>query len=126
MDNSLTLPCAAGEVSDGYHTFNDLYEHRNMLFVTLLNICSKLPGFLCWKSWLHHDGSTFGVGWFIAGMTLPTGEHITYHLTRGLWDLIRDEIEVELAPGWDGHTADDVINRLVEWIEERNEEKASN
>jgi hypothetical protein len=25
-----------GDVSDGYHTFNELYEHRHMLFLMLM------------------------------------------------------------------------------------------
>ena len=26
-----------GNTSDGYHTFNELYEHRHLLFITVLN-----------------------------------------------------------------------------------------
>ena len=33
---------AKGELSDGYHTFNDLYYQRCILFATIVNTYSKL------------------------------------------------------------------------------------
>ena len=35
--NTLTLPCDSGKVSDGYHSFDDLYDHRNMLWLYIVN-----------------------------------------------------------------------------------------
>jgi hypothetical protein len=63
------------EISDGYHTFGELYEHRAALFVALINRCTDIPS---WISHQHHDGTMFN-GYFIAGMNLPTGQ-ISYHL----------------------------------------------
>jgi hypothetical protein len=104
-----------GEVSDGYHTFNELYEHRCVLFIALLK-CEARTG---WISKLHHDGSSFD-GWFVAGLRLPTG-NVTYHLPNSMWETavaanvwVRDR-----APEWDGHTSADVVTRLREWIEAR-------
>jgi hypothetical protein len=52
------------EISDGYHTFGELYEHRAALFVALINRCTDIPS---WISHQHHDGTMFN-GYFIAGM----------------------------------------------------------
>ena len=92
-----------GKISDGYHTLNELYEHRHALFACLW---TELNG---WKSKKHADGTMFD-GWFVAGIDLPHGS-ITYHIPLRLWDLFKSN-ELSFAPEWDGHTSDDVINRL--------------
>lgn len=33
----LHIPIDAGKVSDGYHTFDELYEHRCLLFINLVH-----------------------------------------------------------------------------------------
>jgi hypothetical protein len=49
-------------------------------------------------------------------MNLPTGM-ITYHLPLDhFWSKLDDINELEYAPEWDGHTSDDVITRLFEWM----------
>ena len=93
-----------GEISDGYHTFNELYEHRHMLFANVVN-----QNLRAWKSRLHDDGTMFD-GWFIAGIQTNKGD-ITYHIPLEHWELFRCK-ELDKAPKWDGHTANDVINRL--------------
>jgi len=93
-----------GETSDGYHTFNELYEHRHALFRLA---CLNYDG---WKSKLHDDGTMFD-GWFIAGVETPDGQ-VTYHLPIALWDSFAVKIYVR-APKWDGHTSSDVVNRLT-------------
>lgn len=95
---------AMGEVSDGFHTFNELYAHRIALFIAL---AIHIPG--AWKSRLHADGSCLE-GWFIAGFTTPAGP-ITYHLPDAEWDAFPVQ-DVPRAPQWDGHTAADVVERL--------------
>lgn len=113
MVNRLLIPCKTGQVSDGYHTFDELYEHRCILFVAL---CLAHPD-LAWKARQHADGSEMP-GWFIAGMKLPTGD-VTYHLPDDHWDLLRGvKIFHDGAPAWDGHTSEDVVNRLRKWIQE--------
>ena len=100
-----------GQISDGYHTFDELYEHRITLFIALMKSHPKIS----WRANNHCDGSMFD-GWFIAGMHLPTGD-ITYHLPRKLWfSLDNFGIETRLnAPKWDGHSSEDTIRRLQEW-----------
>lgn len=90
-----------GEVSDGNHTFNELYEHRTTLFSIILNQ-NKDKG---WKSKLHDDGTMFD-NYFIAGITTPEGEY-TYHQHMDWWDKF-DVEERERAPEWDGHKPEDI------------------
>ena len=52
-----------GEFSDGYHTFNELYHHRAVLFC---KICELFPE-LAWKSLLHDTGDMYD-GMFIVGI----------------------------------------------------------
>lgn len=96
--------------SDGYHTFKELYDHRIALYIALMR---ANPG-ISWKSERHADGSKWD-GWFIAGMTLPTGA-ITYHLPISDWKYLRRTVKtLDRAPEWDGHTPADVVQRLLAW-----------
>ena len=52
--------------------------------------------------------------YFIAGIRLPEGM-ITYHLPIELWDLLEVE-ELGAAPAWDGHSAADVVDRLLQGL----------
>lgn len=92
-----------GETSDGYHTFNELYEHRHALFSALAFFTKS------WKSKLHSDGTMFD-GWFIAGIETPKGQ-ATYHLPMRLFDSLQ-AAEIDKAPEFDGHTANDTIDRI--------------
>ena len=101
--------------SDGYHTFAELYEHRHALTLALAR---ALPH-QSWFSLRHHDGEPcFSDGkWFIFGIDLPDGGHITYHLPMRMWELAKMTGAAELERGflWDGHTAADVVLRLKRW-----------
>ena len=112
MSNELKLPCDVSEVSDGYHTFNELYEHRVVLFMVLM---SKMHPGNVWKSKKHSDGSSFE-GWFIAGMFKGHGLQITYHIPEQYFTLCPGE-DLELAPQFDGHTSGDVLERLKGLLE---------
>ncbi len=104
MSNSLILPYDAGRVSDGYHTFDELYDHRHLLWINLLH-CNKDQAF---KTWLNQEGEY--LGWFIAGMNTIHGE-LTYHLPMSYWQLL-DVTEVERNRDFDGHSSEDVLERL--------------
>lgn len=96
-----------GELSDGYHTFNSLYDQRVVLFATL---CNAFKG-LFWKSKKHSDGEDcFGGGWFIVGVTTPKGNY-TYHYELKHWDMFKCEV-LDKAPEHDGHTDKDVKRLL--------------
>ena len=97
------------EVSDGYHTMSELYDHRRALSAALFN----LRGFHSWKSKLHNDGTMFE-GYFVVGTY--TNDHkklITYHYALEYWDQFK-VMELTTAPPYDGHTSQDVIERLLE------------
>jgi len=99
-----------GQISDGYHTFDELYQHRTFLFCALMNAYPAAS----WKSHFHADGTSYE-GWFIAGMDLPQGQ-ITYHCPEHYWHLAKAQ-ELPKAPPWDGHTSGDVLERLAEFID---------
>jgi len=105
-------PAEPGQLSDGYHTFDELYEHRHALCLALMR---AMPG-QWWFSRRHADGEMcFSKGeWFIVGVDLHIGHSITYHLPIRLWEAAQatGAGEVERAPHWDGHTAADVVERL--------------
>lgn len=90
-----------GSTSDGYHTFDELYEHRMVLF----SVVSNQNKDLAWKSLLHNDGTMFD-DYFIAGIKTPEGQY-TYHYHIDAWDKF-DVKELERAPEWDGHKPEDV------------------
>lgn len=95
------------EMSDGYHTFNSLYNQRLHLFAAL---CNAYPD-RAWKSKLHEDGTKpFGGGWFIVGIDTPEGSY-TYHYELKDWDLFKCT-EIERGKPWDGHTDKDVARVL--------------
>jgi hypothetical protein len=111
---TIRIPCEAGEVSDGYHTFNELYDHRFTLFLALMKSNPEIS----WISRRHHDNSIWE-GWFICGMDLPSGS-VTYHLPNKMFDLACKTGAENLPVGkkWDGHVSRDVLERVKSWIDE--------
>lgn len=99
---------SAKNISDGYHTFGDLYRDR----MVLTNFVAKVRKEYAWKSKQHHDGTMFDDS-FIIGFDTPDGQ-FTYHYDLADWDLF-DVKELEFAPEYDGHTSDD-IERLYSII----------
>ena len=99
------------ELSDGYHTFAELYEHRHALFLAFMRAMPQH----CWFSLRHADGEKCfgGDDWFIAGAELPGGSSVTYHLPADLYPLAKatGASRLDLGRPWDGHTASDVVSR---------------
>lgn len=129
---SHTLIRAEGEniqVSDGYHTMDELYDHRIALWIKLCSVISAIsrsnnaiqekigkepilpifPG--VWRSKHHSDGSQFE-GWFVLGINSHPGTQITYHFPMSMWEETHFAYTLSLAPEWDGHTSTDVLERL--------------
>ena len=112
----------AGKVSDGYHTFDELYDHRITLFIALCRFVQDAdetandyggqsrPNKI-WRSKTHHDGTSWD-GWFIMGIGKEKGEQISYHLPLSRWDETDFAETLEKAPEWDGHTSNEVLERL--------------
>lgn len=96
-----------GEVSDGYHTFNQLYHQRLMLFACIVNQNSDNA----WKTHRHEDGELcFGGGWFLVTIDTPEGAY-GYHYEDKYWDLFNCK-ELDKAKHWDGYTEEDVTRLL--------------
>lgn len=95
-------------ISDGYHTFGELYEHRNTLFIAL---CKTRQVGEIWRSKLHFDGTMFE-GVFILGIRKEKGRQISYHLPLSTWEETNFAQTLEKAPEFDGHTSQDTLERL--------------
>lgn len=98
--------------SDGYHTFNELYEFRKLYNALLFKEWEKNGKYEVYKSKRHYNGELcFGGGWFIVVAILPTGQ-ISNHYEMKDWDLF-DIPEYEKSKyEFDGHTSQDVLKRL--------------
>lgn len=104
---------------DGYHTFDELYDHRIALWIALCRATQKINnewgegGCEVWRSKNHSDGEpAFGGTWFVLGIGKKSGNQITYHLPIEKWDECFFAETLEKAPEFDGHTSDDVLERL--------------
>lgn len=106
-----------GETSDGYHTFNELYEFRLLYNAALFNEWAKQKLYDVHKSWHHADApndSIFGKGWFVVYAELPTGQ-ISNHYAPEHWILFNVP-ETPTGATWDGHSAEDVAKRLRSFL----------
>ena len=95
-----------GDTSDGYHTFNELYHHRAILFSIIVKTFSDKA----WKSLRHHDGTMYD-GMFIVGIDTPDGQATYHYDIDPYWDMFECR-ELECAPEWDGHTPAQAIERI--------------
>lgn len=125
-----------GSFSDGFHTFDELYEFRKMYNAVLFNEWAKQVvnmekewvkddngklktkvtkvevKYDVHKSTRHHDGELcFGGDWFIVVALLPEGQ-ISNHYKMEDWDLFKVPICETAKYEFDGHTPTDVLNRL--------------
>lgn len=89
-----------GETSDGFHAFNELYEHRVLLWI---NLCLTQKD-KCYVVENHYDG------WFLLGMETEDGQ-ISYHCPNKHLDFV-SQIKRH-HPDFDGHTSKQVIERLI-------------
>jgi hypothetical protein len=100
--------------SDGYHTFKELYEFRKVYNAALFNEWHKQSKYWVHKSWRHHDGELcFGGGWFIVVAVLPGGQ-ISNHYEANDWDLFQVKEVQKAIFEFDGHTGQNVIERIKE------------
>jgi len=115
INNQISKLSNKGHISDGYHTFDELYEHRITLFIALCNQIANQDleddQDRIWRSKLHSDGTSFD-GWFILGINIEKGKQITYHLPMRKWKETEFATKLEKAPEFDGHSSEDVLKRL--------------
>jgi hypothetical protein len=98
-------------ISDGFHTFGQLYFQRMMLFATLVNLFPELS----WKTERHEDGELcFGGGWFLVTIDTPVGAY-GYHYEMEYWDKFNCPV-LKKAKHWDGYTEENV-DRLFSLID---------
>lgn len=102
-----------GSVSDGNHTFDELYEFRKLYNAALFNEWAVQGKFSVHKSKKHFDGEEcFGGGWFIVVAVLPSGQ-ISNHYKLEDWELFQVRETEKALCEFDGHTAGDVADRLA-------------
>lgn len=112
LENYRKIPDNIGEFSDGYHTFNELYHHRAVLFSV---ICNMFPE-KAWKSKLHDTGDMYE-GMFIVGIETKQGQATYHYDVVPYWDMFKVK-ELEKAPKWDGHSPSDAIERIGNLLRE--------
>ena len=105
-----------GNFSDGYHTFNELYEYRMLYNAMIFNELAMQGFYDVHKSKRHCDGEVpFGnPDYFVVVAELPTGQ-ISNHYRMKHWDLFQIP-EKKRANEWDGHSPSDVANRIREFL----------
>lgn len=115
MDEARENHGSLGDLSDGYHTFNELYHHRALLFAA---ICNSHPH-LAWKSKQHHDPSDpMYDGMFIVGIETPDGQATYHYDIDPYWDMFKVP-ELERAYPWDGHTPSMAVERIYNYISKK-------
>lgn len=103
------------DISDGYHTFAELYDYRRAYNAMLVNEYAKQGLYNVHKSWKHNDGQKcFGGGWFVVQMDLPTGQ-ISNHYEAKHWNEFQCE-EREVSDAWDGHTPQEALERMIKFL----------
>lgn len=112
-------PVDVGEVSDGYHTFNELYRYRMLYNAAFFNLLARSGQVEVCKSRRHSDGEKcFGSDdWFIVMAILPTGQ-VSNHYESKYWDLF-DVPERETAFEYDGHTPNEAADRLEQYLNQK-------
>lgn len=108
---SITIPLNVTDtrnVSDGYHTFDELYQHRTLLY---LNFTLKAMELTDWRvGWKPHYP-----GWPVLFLETPKGQ-MSYHFEEKYLGLIVDKIPRVDNYEWNGHTSNDVLTILTELL----------
>lgn len=118
------------DVSDGYHTFDELYEFRkqynaafaNILYFNLLRTAHHVPAnpngkteLTIYKSKKHSDGKPCFDGTYFIVMFVYNEKQISNHYQMKDWDLFKiPEVNVPLHK-YDGHTPKDTLISLEQF-----------
>lgn len=101
-----------GSLSDGYHTFDELYEFRKLYNAALFNEWAESGKYGVHKSKRHSNGDLcFGGEWFIVVALLPSGQ-ISNHYEIKDFNLFKVPETPKALFEFDGHTSQDVLKRL--------------
>lgn len=90
-----------GDISDGYHTFDELYKHRVNLFMVLI----RYTDWPCFMVKNHYPE------WDAVYLETPLGQ-ISYHLPWTKRETIINRVKVVDKHDWDGHDSNEVLFRL--------------
>ena len=109
IESKLSGEISTKEISDGHHTFDELYRHRIALFCILCNLLPEIS----WKSKKHFDEENDPMfnDSFIAGINTPEGV-AAYHIKLKYWEMFNIS-ELERAPRYDLYSSEDVIDRIL-------------
>lgn len=110
-----------GKVSDGWHTFDELYHYRMLYNAAFLNeLHAHHKELDIHKSWRHSDGELcFGKDdYFVVVAQLPVGQ-VTNHYHGEFWDLFQIP-EKDRAAEYDGHTPAQAAARMEDFIRGKN------
>ena len=105
-------------ISDGYHTFGELYKHRIQLYLSLISYARFDTRVNVWYAHKHSDGEIWD-GWILVGIeNKETGEQVSYHIESSYEKRLKElDIQMyDLGLQWDGHSSDDVLGRLAKWF----------
>lgn len=95
-----TFKIVDGDISDGYHTFDELYEHRCLIYINLCQLNYKL---CAWRPDFE--------GWFVLYFESHAGQ-ISYHVPNKFLPLIEGLVPRHDEWFFDGHKSKDVADRL--------------
>jgi hypothetical protein len=110
LDGKLIPAGGAHDMSDGYHTMGELYDHRRALTRAL----ALALGFYAYRSKAHHPGDDpMFEGYFIVGLMLPQAGTVTYHYKLEHWDEFEDVPTLDHALKWDGAQPAASVERLL-------------
>jgi len=111
IEKARELGLIISQISDGYHTFDELYDYRMAYNAALFNEYALNGKYDVHKSLRHADGELcFGGGWFVVVAELPTGQ-ITNHYPMKDWEQFQIP-EREKAAEWDGHSPQVALERV--------------
>lgn len=92
-------------ISDGFHTFLDLYKHRIELFIALAKSIERTSLTPVWR---FKDDEQ----WFLLGIGTESGKQMSYHLPISKWADTEFAYTKSIKPKWDGRTSQDVLERI--------------
>ena len=109
IENKLSGEISTKEISDGHHTFGELYRHRVALFCALCNLLPEIS----WKSKKHFDEENDPMfnDSFIAEINTPEGI-ATYHIKLKYWKIFNIP-ELDRARKYDSYSSEAVIDRIL-------------
>ena len=109
-NDHIMLNGKADQISDGNHTFEELYYHRALLSALVCKDKFRNP----WKS-RKQDTGDMPEGFFLIGFNTPMGE-VRYHFENKYWDLF-DIPELPVAGPWDGSDQYTCARRMRDELE---------